>query len=295
MKFLVLTLYCGEGEFERCKSSVQKQKGVDVQQVIFSNMGNVEAHEALYRRIMEERDNFDLFIKLDADMVLSRDTALDEIADYFRREIELDHLVLPVFDWPSRQQVQGITVFGRRVRWAFPLNPLSPDSNPIRVGKKRVIPTLATELVRHMQAPTREQCYLYGFHKGLKIAQRGGFLDRPSLAITHYAALLRVRDIFLSEEGVSRALILNGARDAIRSRVATMKRKSSVEKNVSENTSLPDELILSRAKRYWHPRSAWFTYFYTRFIVSAIMRGKIRKFLGLTLGKQPRIPAQSPL
>ena len=108
MKFLVLTLYCGEGEFEDCKSSVQKQKGVDVEQVIFSNMGNVEAHEALYRRIMEERDKFDLFIKLDADMVLARDTALDEIAGYFRREIELDYLVLPVFDWPSRQQVQGI-------------------------------------------------------------------------------------------------------------------------------------------------------------------------------------------
>ena len=138
-----------------------------------------------------------------------------------------------------------------------------------------------------MQAPTREQSYLYGFHKSLKIAQRGGHLDRASLAITHYAALLRVRDIFLAEEGVCRALILNGARDAIRSGVATMERKSSVEYNASENTSLPDELILSRAKLYWHPLSAWFTYFYTRFIVPAILRNKVRKYLGLTLGKKP--------
>jgi hypothetical protein len=292
MKFLVLTLYSGEGEFDDCRSSVQKQRGVDVQQVIFSNLGNVEAHEALYRRIVEERDNFDLFIKLDADMVLARDTALQEIAEYFGREMELDYLILPVFDWPSRQQVQGVTVFSRRVRWEFPLNPLTPDANPIRVGKKRVVSALATELVHHMPAPTREQCYLYGFHKGLKIAQRGGHIDRPLLALTHYATLLRVRDIFLSEEDIKSALILNGARAAIQSREITMERKSS--HNTAEFTELADELALSLASRHWHPRSVWFKYFYARFIIPAILRSKLPRHFGLTVGKKPR-RAQCPL
>jgi hypothetical protein len=286
-KFLVLTLYSGEGEVEDCKSSVQRQKGVDARHVIFSNLGNVEAHEKLYQTIMEECENFDLFIKLDADMVLARDTVLDEIADYFRREKELDHLVLPVFDWPSRRQIQGVTVFGGRVRWTFPLNSLTPDTNPIRVGKKRVIPTTATELVHHMQAPTREQCYLYGFHKGLKIAQRGGHLDRPSLATTHYAALLRIRDIFLAERCVNRALILNGARDAIGSNVAIMERKSPLDYNACENASLPDDFILSRAQKCWHPRSVWLTYFYARFILPTILRSKARKYAGLAQERRP--------
>ena len=70
-RVLVLTLYSGEAEYTRCCDSLAAQSWTAWEQRRFEHLPNVEAHARVYRTIEDERADFALFFKLDADMVLA--------------------------------------------------------------------------------------------------------------------------------------------------------------------------------------------------------------------------------
>jgi hypothetical protein len=172
-RILVLTLSSGENEFESCKASVAAQTDVFVEQVVYEGLGNREGHKAIYSEIMRRADAFDLFVKLDADMVLNRPTALMEVHRFFSANRGLDHLCSLVNDHFTGKPIAGVHVFSPRVRWDIQsLDNLFVDPSPDHPGRSIFDPPDLPIFVEHAPSPGRYQAFHFGYHRALKAFQR---------------------------------------------------------------------------------------------------------------------------
>ena len=64
-------MYCKENEYDSCKRSISHQDYPVTDFLTVENKPNKEAHDILYSTFSEYPQEYDLFLKLDADMVLT--------------------------------------------------------------------------------------------------------------------------------------------------------------------------------------------------------------------------------
>ncbi|WP_299782449.1 hypothetical protein [uncultured Roseobacter sp.] len=170
--FLVITLHSGENEFGACKASVAAQQGVDVSHEVIAGLDNEAAHKALYQMIMSNADSYDRFLKLDADMVLNRPTALQEVNRVFENNPGVDHVVSMVQDHYTNRAIYGVHSFSPRVRWELEKHDqLFVDPDPQYEGTMLRDPDGLAIYVDHAPDPDRYQAFHFGFHRTLKLMQ----------------------------------------------------------------------------------------------------------------------------
>ncbi len=210
---LILTLYSGEQEFDRCCESIQAQDFGAAEHRVLRDLPNQQAHAELYAMIMRERENFDLFLKLDADMVLAHDGVLTRIGRQFGAIPNLDHLVLGVADWFTGRDIIGVHAFSNRVSWTFRDDGLFVDPDPCFSGRKIVIPHPRPVAVFHAPDPNSFQAFQFGVHRGMKACQRGLTVHhrQPYAARVHWSYLNQVWRRFQEEDDRRLGLALLGA------------------------------------------------------------------------------------
>ena len=177
-RILVGTLYCGENEFEALKESLQEQTYTHWEHIVYKNLPNKEAHDQLYRTFMEQQDDFDLFLKLDADMVFRSSEGLRRIVDLFRETDELDHLTLAVRDWYSDSLIEGLHTFSDRARWDTGDESRFVDPSPTIPGQKRKLWSAPAPVVNHSPDPSPFQAFRFGVHRALKVVQQDRWVMR---------------------------------------------------------------------------------------------------------------------
>lgn len=171
MRLLILTLYSGENEYSSCLRSLESQEFSDFEQRILADLPNAEAHEQLYRTIMAERGNYDLFLKLDADMILADDEVLSDLVRVFEDHPGLDHLVVAVSDWMTDSLIIGAHLFSNRVRWHRHTETLYVDPDPVFPGIKLVVDSPPRDLILHASDPSPLQAFHFGAHRALQASQ----------------------------------------------------------------------------------------------------------------------------
>jgi hypothetical protein len=174
-RILVLTLYTGEREFERAVASLRSQTHARWEHRIFEFLPNKQAHEALQHEVMARRAEFDLFVKLDADMVLRRPQALEEIVALFRAHPAADHARTAVHDWFSDSRVMGLHVWSNRVHWEASDERLFVDTAPLYSGERLTLWSDPAPFADHCPDPSPAQAFHFGVHRALKALQR----ERP--------------------------------------------------------------------------------------------------------------------
>ena len=117
MKILVGMLHTYENEYTDSLASIQKQIDCSYQLIEFHNMKNKQAHDALYSAFMSRKNEFDLFIKVDADMVLTRPTVFKEISEVFSRDSNVDRCYIAVHDFFTDRLIMGLNSFRNTVYW----------------------------------------------------------------------------------------------------------------------------------------------------------------------------------
>ena len=195
-KVLVLTLFSGEAEFDRCRSSLEQQDYLSWEQRIIENLPNAEAHARLYETIMMERENCGIFLKLDADMVLADPGVLGDLVRVFEQHSDLDHLVVAVSDWMTDSNIIGAHLFSNRVRWRRHAETLYVDPDPEFPGRKLVISDPPRDLILHAGDPSPLQAFHFGAHRALQASQVYRKLQdaRPHNARVQWQYLDRVWD-----------------------------------------------------------------------------------------------------
>lgn len=140
--------------------------------MVFRDLENKEAHNALYRCFMSNRNEFDMFMKLDADMVFRSPHSLEKIVDVFRFTPNLDHLRSLVLDWYSGLLIPALHVFSNRVRWVEdPKEQMFVDAFPEVPGIRISLHGSPAPFVDHSPNPTAEQGFWFGVHRASKAVQ----------------------------------------------------------------------------------------------------------------------------
>ena len=75
-RVFVGTMYAGEAEFEACQSAIARQRNVEIKHTVIRNLGEDEAHRALWQAWDAVKSSFDMFAKIDGDTILVDDDAL---------------------------------------------------------------------------------------------------------------------------------------------------------------------------------------------------------------------------
>lgn len=172
-RVLIGTLYTDENEYPEMVRALRSQTFTNWEHVVLRDLENKAAHDSLYRLFMRERDNFDLFLKLDADMVFRTSSSLEELVTLFCALPEVDHLMTPVLDWYSGLLIPALHIFSNRAVWLEdPSERLYVDPYPVVPGKRITWENYPAPIVVHSPNPSLRQAFLFGVHRASKIVQR---------------------------------------------------------------------------------------------------------------------------
>ena len=199
-KIFVGTLACGESELDECCAAVQAQQGVDATHLVISNLREREAHLALWDSWEKQKSHHDIFVKIDADTVLSRPTALREIADLFSSPDVTGAQIL-LHDYFTDRLIAGLNAFSRAVTFKKSRSRLMPDrvdADHMRVLKGAAVSHLAP-IGWHCRMPHPRQAFHFGLHRALK---------------KQHDVIARSAEVWLAQRDEARSWALTGAMSA---------------------------------------------------------------------------------
>lgn len=164
---------------------------------VIENLPELEAHNTLWDAWEAAKAAHDLFVKIDADTVLARPTALAEIAELFTDEAVTGAQIL-LHDYFTDQLIAGLNVFSVAVTFRRATDRLWTDR--VDAGHRRV---LKGDSVRHLAPigwhcpmPHPGQAFHFGLHRALK---------------QQAAVIARCAEVWLVERDEARAWALAGA------------------------------------------------------------------------------------
>lgn len=229
-KVLVITMFSDENEYESNKNSVSDQKAsFQIKQCFIENKKNLEAHNELYKIIMDKAKSFDYFIKLDADMILTNKTALSEL---IRMAVDSnsDIFSIPVHDYMTNQMIWGVNVYKSGVKWKLGTENLFTDQQHLdgnfHISKKRLL--LKDSLVSHASMPSDFQAFAFGVHRAAKVIQADSSIPLLGHAFGQFKTLKDVYLNYMNNKNRSLGLALIGAYMMLTSQLS---RKDMLDKN----------------------------------------------------------------
>jgi len=198
-KLLIITLSTGEAALPVLVRQLRRQSFQDFQHEIISGLPNQVAHNRLYRTIMSRSASFELFLKLDADMTLRSDASLSEALHAAARHPDVQHFAFPVWDCFTEREILGVHLFRSGLSWAEITDELFVDPNP-RDAKRILWQGPPAPFVNHGEVVSDFECFAFGAHKFLKVAQRGrtrgGLLAKRHKYVKHMQNCARIRDLY---------------------------------------------------------------------------------------------------
>ena len=181
MKILIGTLYSGESQYSFQQVTLHNQTKTDWKQEIIEGLGEKEAHKRLYEYFISNDRFFDIFLKLDADMVFNKKNALFFIEKVFKNNVNLQHAIFPVLDWFSRKNIEGLHAYSKGCNWHIPPEEdLFVDPYPSIEGKRLFFKNFPVPFINHAPFPTEKEAFYFGLHRASKIVQLGTFEKNPN-------------------------------------------------------------------------------------------------------------------
>ncbi len=254
-RVLVLTLRTDENEFEQSVASLEAQTHSNWEHVVFTNLPNKEAHDALYATIMRRGGEFGLFVKLDADMVFRDSQALARLVDMFDADAELDHVQSAVHDWYTDSPMMGLHAYTPRCRWSGRDEQMFVDYRPEFPGHRIDLTTPPAPFVLHGPDPSPYQAYLFGVHRANKVYQYDRLLIRRGEARSQWRNLERVAAHYQRSGDRRLGLLLLGAED-VRDKVLSpdsydIQARAAVRERFEERNRCSDEEIRQMLSTRW--------------------------------------------
>lgn len=210
MKLFVGTLYSGENEFQECLDSIKMQSYKDFQHFIFRDLPNKEAHITLFKSFLESGSDYDILIKVDADMVLSNDTLFEEIVRKFETNDWMDLFAIAVYDFFSDQLIWGLNSYRNTVEWDLEKEMIFVDISKVSSDRAYYDDVILAPAAIHCKNPSPFQAFHYGVHRGLKSIQpRGGSAHWSSLERT-WNCFQRSRNVRIGLASLGTELVYAG-------------------------------------------------------------------------------------
>jgi hypothetical protein len=197
-RVLILTLSNGEAALPVLTRQLASQSFHDFEHEIISGLPNQAAHNRLYRTIMDRSSSYDLFLKLDADMTLRGDTSLAEAVRAVDEHPQEQHFAFRVWDCFIEEETLGVHIFRSGVSWGEITDDLFVDPDP-PAARQILWDGPPAPFVNHGEVVSDFECFSFGVHKFLKVAQRGrasgGLPHKAHKYARHMQNCARIRDL----------------------------------------------------------------------------------------------------
>lgn len=212
-RLLILTLSSGEAALPVLTQQLGTQSFTDFEHEVISGLPNRAAHARLYRTIMDRAASFELFLKLDADMTLRSAASLGEAVSATEAHPGVQHFAFPVWDAFTESETLGVHMFRSGVTWGEITDDLFVDPDPPNVT--RILwQGPPAPFVNHGEVVSDFECFAFGVHKFLKVAQRGRPPGQRSQKahkyFRHMANCARIRDLCRASAARRHQLALAG-------------------------------------------------------------------------------------
>jgi len=172
MRILVGILHTIENEYDECIDSIRRQNHEAFEYFVLRGLPDREAHHTLYRTFMKRADEFDIFLKVDADMVIPSEHLFSGIARRFKECPCMDMLTVLVHDFFSDRLIKGMHAFRSTVTWKCGEEMVFTDGG-VNITKEQKY-TDSEELAPaaiHCKNPSGYQAFHYGLHRGVKVLE----------------------------------------------------------------------------------------------------------------------------
>lgn len=173
IRALVGILHVGESSLPKAIASVESQQQVEPIIHLIGHRPKWDAHRELFDHFSAVGGDYELMVKLDADMEILHPRLLAASGDILARHLRVDHIVFGVDDWLSGERIMGISIWRGGVRWETPPPDLFTDLAPSTARDRLKLIDLGRPLVAHAQSPSASQAFRYGAHRALKAARTG--------------------------------------------------------------------------------------------------------------------------
>ncbi len=174
MRFLIGILYCGESQYEACKSAIDSQSHTDWEVFEVKDLPNHEAHQTLFKTFSDNSEEFDAFVKVDADMEFCHNDFLKELAAYFAAHSQIDHVTMKVDDFFTGRLIWGLNAFRSTVVFSDSDSVYTDKAAQVEQGRyaqlkrhKTLVPA-----AKHGFNPSEYQSFYFGCHKAVKVMHR---------------------------------------------------------------------------------------------------------------------------
>jgi len=180
------TLYSNENEFDECVEAIHRQSFSDYEHLVIRDLPKKQAHEKLYGTFRQRKDEFDLLIKVDADMVIDDDRLFESIVAQFNQHEWLQLFTIYIRDYFPDQMVSGLHTFSNTAQWPE-MDKVYTDKHAVPVDKMIIDRTRLGQRVIHCKNPSALQAFHYGLHRGVKLREH---IRRGELAMVYPYAMM---------------------------------------------------------------------------------------------------------
>lgn len=193
MKILIGILYSGEPQYARCKASIAAQSYGNWDLLEIHDQPNREAHQQLFDGFGAAAQEFDLFVKIDADMELCRSDFLDALVGYFEEHQNIEHLSIKVDDFFTARLIWGLNAFRSSVQFTRNDQVYTDKAVEVEPHARALLrrhPVLVPAAL-HAYDPTEYQAFYFGCHKAVKVMHRQSHSHFRNIQRLPWAGLLK--------------------------------------------------------------------------------------------------------
>lgn len=176
MRLLVGTMHTCEQELEACVAAIRAQKGVQFEHFVIEGESHLKSHRLLYGTFMERASHFDIFLKVDADMVIPSSSLFLNISERFTARPHLQWLMIAVQDFFPNRLVRGMHAYRSSVKWPIKDEKVFVDECPISGDEFEEDYRILAPAALHCPTPSHFQAFHYGLIRGVKV--RAGLSKR---------------------------------------------------------------------------------------------------------------------
>ena len=174
-RVFVGTMFSIENQFKDCINVIQSQKEIHVTHEIISGLREHDAHVKLYESWEKMKDQYDAFIKVDADMILKDDLVLHRMTEEINRSVKDGYTSIqcPLYDYYIEDMIFGLNCYSTKVIFHTPSSKLFCDRSTSNNFTKVIRSSADSHFDlfpagSHCDNPSEKQAFMWGYHRGAK-------------------------------------------------------------------------------------------------------------------------------
>lgn len=204
IKIFVGVLYSGENEYQECMESIRSQHYGNFDLFKYEYLPKLEAHTRLYNAFLDQREIYNLLIKIDADMVLNSPTLFEKIVEKFEQNPWLEVFGIGITDFFSGEMINGLNSYRNTVKWELDPNNVNADVVIVDPPRYYFDKSELAPAAIHCKNPSKLQAFHFGVHRGIKSLA-------PKHSSAHWALLEKTWRHFLRTKDARIGLAVLGA------------------------------------------------------------------------------------